>query len=157
MSKPWIILTVAQLDTTKAAAMVDALRTAALRDGQDDPLPEIIVGVTDRIRMEIAAGGRTRLSADPAKLPPSLKSLALRMVVREGQSRINVMGAVPLADEEKEEWRQDIRFLERIAKGEITVEEPDDPEPTPTVQSAVAQPMISGRERQFTRDQQDGI
>lgn len=157
MPKSWITLTVEQLDTAKAAALVDALRTAALRDGQGDPLPEIITAVTARIRMEIAAGGKTILSADPAKVPPSLKSLALRMVLREGQSRLNAVGALPLSEDEKMEWREDIRFLERIAKGEITVEEPDDPESAPSVQSAAAAPAISGRPRTFGRNSQDGI
>jgi hypothetical protein len=155
--KPWITLSVEQLDAAKAAALVRALRTAALGDGQADPLPEIIVSVTDRIRMEIAAGGRTRLSADPAKIPPSLKSLALRVVIREGQQRLNVMNALELSTDDREEWRQDVRLLERIARGEITVEDPDDPEPTPTVQTIIASPMINGRRRGFTRENQDGI
>jgi hypothetical protein len=157
MSEPWIILTLSQLDDAKAAALVDALRTAALREGQADPLPEIIVSVTARIRMEIAGGGRTRLSADPSKIPASLKSLALRFVIREGQQRLNIMGALELSDSDREEWRQDVRLLERIARGEITVESPDDPEPEPTVQAAVALPMITGRRREFTRENQDGI
>lgn len=156
MPVSWITLTVAQLDTAKAAALVDALQSAALGVGQADPLPEIITSVTARIRMEIAAGGRTVLDADASKLPPSLKSLGLRMVLREGQSRLNAAGALPLADDEKEEWRQDVRFLERIAKGEITVEASDNPEATPVVQAAVASPMISARERTYTRDNQDG-
>lgn len=157
MPVSWITLTVAQLDTAKAAALVDALQTAALATGQTDPLPEIIGNVTARIRMEIAAGGRTVLDADATKLPPSLKSLSLRMVLREGQSRLNAAGALPLADDEKEEWRQDVRFLERIAKGEITVEASDNPESSPTVQSKVSRPLISAPDRQFTREHQDGI
>ncbi len=145
MPVPWITLTVAQLDTAKAAALVDALQSAALAVAQADPLPEIITNVTARIRMEIAAGGRTVLDADATKLPPSLKSLGLRMVLREGQSRINAGGALPLADDEKEEWRQDVRFLERIAKGEITVEESTNPEAVPSVQAASPSPMIGLR------------
>jgi len=157
MPVSWITLTVAQLDTAKAAALVDALQTAALAAGQADPLPEIIGNVTARIRMEIAAGGRTVLDADVTKLPPGLKSLGLRMVLREGQSRLNAVGALPLADDEKEEWRQDIRFLERIAKGEITVEASDNPETASSVQPRTARPSISEPARQFTREAQDGI
>ena len=153
----WITLTIAQLDTAKAAALVDALQSAALADGQPDPLPEIIAGVTSRIRAEIAAGGRTVLDADGTKVPPSLKSLALRMVLREGQSRLNAGGAFPLSDDEREEWRQDVRYLERIARGDITVEESTNPESTPTVQAAVPSPKICERERTMTRAAADGI
>ncbi|MFA5263063.1 MAG: hypothetical protein WC378_04505 [Opitutaceae bacterium] len=157
MPTPWITLSVEQLATAKAAALVDALRTAALGDGQDDPLPEILSGVVTRIRAEIAAGGRTRLDVSPTKLPPSLKALALRMALREAQSRVNAGGALPLSDDEKEEWRQDLRYLERIAKGEITVEESDSPETAPTVQASTPSPLITARDRRFTRHDQDGI
>lgn len=153
----WITLTLAQLDTAKAAALVDALQTAALAEGQDDPLPEIIESVTQRIRMEIAAGGRTVLAADATTLPPSLKSVGLRMVLREGQSRLNAAGALPLSDDEVREEKNDLRLLERIADGKITVEASDAPETTPTVQSKTSTPLITAREKQWGRSQQDGI
>lgn len=152
----WLTLTPDLLDTAKAAALVDALRTAALRESQPDPIPGIITAVTARIRMEISGGGRTRLDVDPTKVPPSLQSLALRMVLREAQSRLNAVGALPLSDDEREEWKMDVRFLERIAKGEITVEDSGNPEPTSTVQAAVASPMISARPRTAGRTAQDG-
>lgn len=153
----WITLTLANLDTAKAAALVDALQTAALAAGQSDPLPEIIVNVTNRIRMEIAAGGRTILDEDTTRLPPSLKSLALRMVLREGQSRLNAAGALPLSEDERLEWRSDERLLERIARGEITVEASDNPESTPAVQAATPGPRITEKDRVFTREDAEGI
>ncbi|MDR1279342.1 MAG: hypothetical protein LBK99_00780 [Opitutaceae bacterium] len=157
MPTPWITITPAMLDTAKAAAFVSALGTAALGEDQQNPLPEIIASVTDRIRMEIAAGGRTTLSATRSKIPPSLKSLALRFIIREGLQRINIMDALKPSEDDGEAIRQDIRFLERIARGEITVEAPDDPEPAPTVQATVTVPLISARPRHFTRHQQDGV
>ena len=153
----WLSITSTDLVTAKAAALVDALRTAALADSQGDPLPEIIANVVARIRSEIAAGGRTTLDTAATKLPPSLKSLASRMVLREAQSRLNAAGALPLSDDEREEWRQDVRYLERIAKGEIAVETSDTPESTPTVQPTVGSPRFTPRDRQFTRRSQDGI
>lgn len=145
MSVPWITVFVDDLATAKAAAMVDALRTAALGAGQTDPVPDIIENATNRIRMEIAAGGKTVLDVNGTKLPPSLKSLALRMILREAQSRINAAGAMPLSEDERKEWDQDVRFLERIAKGDITVEASDDPQATPTVQAKTGKPRIRPR------------
>lgn len=153
----WITLTVADLNTAKAAALVSALQTAALGVGQTDPMPEMITDVITRIRQEIAAGGRTVLDADASKIPPSLKRLALRMVLREGQSRLNAMGAAPLSDDERKEWDKDDRYLERIARGDITVETSDNPEATPTVQAKVSTPLICARERQWSASAQDGI
>ena len=153
----WITLTVTDLPVAKVSALVDQLGSAALGTGQANPLPEIIANVTARIRAEIAAGGKTTLDAVATKIPPSLKSLALRMVLREGQSRLNALGALPLADDEKEEWRQDIRYLERIADGDITVEATDNPESSPTVQATTPRPLITPRARNFDRSQTDGV
>lgn len=158
MGTPWTTLTVADLPIGKAAALVAALQSAALGDGQADPMPGIIAGVITRIRGEIAAGGRTVLDLDATKIPPSLKPLALRMALREGQSRINAAGALPLSDDEREEWRQDVRYLERIAKSEVTVEASINPEATPTTQAAAASPMISSTPRgAWDRRAQDGV
>ena len=153
----WLSLLAADLVTAKAAALVDALRTAALGEGQSDPVPGIIDTVVLRIRAEISAGGRTLLDVDPATIPPSLKSLALRMVLREAQSRLNAAGALPLADDEREEWRQDVRYLERIAKGEIAVETTDTPEFTPSVQHGAGVELASSRPRLATRDSLRGL
>lgn len=153
----WISISSFDLVTAKAAALVEQLRDAALEDGQTDPTPEIITEVVARIRMEIAGGGKTTLSADTTRIPPSLKSLALRMVLRQAQSRLNAAGALPLSEDERKEWDKDERLLERIAQGEITVETPDDPEAVPTVQSVSPPPSIRARRRRFTRDAEEGI
>ena len=150
MPTPWTTLTVDMLKDAKAAAMVTALQSAALANEQPDPMPGIITDVVTRIRMEIAAGGKIVMSADAAKIPPSLKRLGLRMVLREGQSRLNALGALPLSEDERTEEKNDLRFLERIAAGDLTVEAPDDPASTPTVQPKVGTPRITARERDKT-------
>lgn len=155
---PWTTLTDASLNTAKAAALVTALRSAALAESQPDPIPEIISDVVARIRMEIEAGGKTVLSADVAKIPPSLKRLGLRMVLREGQSRLNALGGLPLSEDEVREAKEDLRFLERIAdpRGSLTVETPDDPASTPTVQAASPSPLICAAPRVWSAANQDG-
>lgn len=153
----WITLTVTDLPVAKLAALVDQLGSAALGNDQSNPIPEIIVNVTTRIRTEIAAGGRTTLDADATKIPPSLRSLALRMVLRESQSRLNALGALPLSDDERKEWDQDIRYLERIARREIAVEATDNPESSPTVQASALSPAISASPRgRWGHSAQDG-
>lgn len=152
MTTPWITILIDKLQDAKAAAMVDQLRTAALGAGQVDPVPDVIIDVTNRIRQEIAGGGKTVLSADATKIPPSLRRLAMRMIIREAQSRLNVMGALPLSDDERKEWDKDDRYLERIADG-LAVEAPDDPQVSPTVQPRVGTPRITPR----VRDTQDHL
>lgn len=152
----WITITLAHLSTAKAAALVEQLRTAALGAGQSDPVPEIIVDVTNRIRAEVAAGGKTVMDADATRVPPSLKSIASRMVLREAQSRLSVFGGLPLSEDEVREEKNDLRYLERIAAGGITVETSDNPEATPSVQAPIATPQITARDRQWGRCNQEG-
>jgi hypothetical protein len=153
----WTTLTIADLPVGKAAALVAALQSAALGEGQADPMPGICALVVTRIRAEIAAGGCTVLDADATRIPPSLKPLAMRMALREGQSRLNAAGALPLSDDERLEWKEDLRYLERIAEGRITIEASDNPEATPTVQAASPSPLICAAERQWSASAQDGI
>lgn len=158
MPVPWITITLADLSVGKVAALVEQLRTAALGDGQVDPVPEIITNATNRILQEIAAGGRTVLDADATKIPPSLKSLAVRMVLREAQGRLNALGGLPLSEDEVREEKNDLRYLERLSdpKGSLTVEASTNPAAAPTVQAAFPSPMICAPDRSHSRDSQDG-
>lgn len=157
MATEWTTITRDDLIAYKAAAVVDSLESAALGSGQENPIAKIISESIARIRMEISAGGRTVLSAREKTIPPSLMSLACRMALRTGQSRLNAVGAMPLSDDERKEWDKDERLLERIAKGEITIESPTDPASSPEVQTSVVRPSITARSRRFGRDQQEGI
>ena len=153
----WITLSVADLYDAKAAPLIDAAREAVLGDDQTDPIDRAITNVVARIRQEIAAGGRTTLAADTATIPPSLRSLAARMAVRELQSRADALDALPLSDADKEAWRQDVRYLERIASGAITVETSSAPEGSPSVQGGASIEEISSTTRRFTRDRLAGL
>jgi hypothetical protein len=149
----WTNITEADLKDAKVAALVDACRTAALGAGQTDPMPNVIAGVIQRIRDEIKGCARNVLDLDPTKIPAGLKALAARMVVREMQSRLRIQ----LKPDETEEWRQDVRYLERIAKCEVPVAVPDNPETSPTVQSSAPAPAMYTPTRKFSEDGQDGL
>lgn len=149
----WTAITEADLKDAKVAALIEAFKSAALGSGQTNPVPPVIANVVARIRAEIKGCARNRLDADPAKIPADLKSLACRMIVRECQSRLRLA----LKDEEKEEWRQDIRYLERIAACEVPVAEPDNPEDGSTVQSSAPGPKTWSPSRQFSQRAQSGL
>src|ERR1035437_3827250 len=99
----WITITIADLKDAKVSALVEACRTAALGNGQTDPVPNIIANVSARIRAEISGCRRNVLDADTAKIPADLKSLASRMIMREGMSRLQQ----PLTEDERQEQRDD--------------------------------------------------
>jgi hypothetical protein len=148
----WVAITSDDLKVTKVAALVEALQTQALGVGQSDPTSDIIADVVARIRIEIKGNAANKLDSDTTKIPQSLKSLASRMIVREMQSRLQIA----LMDDEKTEQQNDLDFLKRISRGEVPIDEADDPTDG-AVQSTSVSPSISGRNKQFSHCQQDGI
>lgn len=123
MSNRWIPITSEDLRDAKAAALVEALQTGALGEGQDDPTPEITASAIARIRAEIKASPSHQLDAGEDLIPRSLKALATRMILREMQSRLQM----PLTSEEQQQLSQDEQHLSRVARGEVAVEDPDTP------------------------------
>lgn len=149
----WISITPDDLNDTKVAGLVTACRTKALGLGQTDPAPRIIENAVARIRSEIKGCAVNVLDQDAAKIPKDLKPLAMRMIVRELQSRL----LIELKDDEREEWRQDIRYLERIARCEIPVLAPDDPEIVESVHTPSGSPRICSKQRFLTRQKMEGV
>jgi phage gp36-like protein len=149
----WTAITIDDLNDTKLAALVDALRTAALAGGQDDPSDEIIRNVVARIRAEISGCKTNVLDIDPTKIPNDLKSLACRMIIREMQSRLQE----PLNEDERQEKRDDLEYLRRIAKCEVPVAVPDDPETTPEVQQGGGVEVVTKSTILTTREQMSGL
>ena len=148
----WTAIAVDDLKDTKVAALVEACQTAALGSGQDDPTSTIIADVIARIRAEVAACRANSLDRDTTKIPADLKSLACRMIMRQCQSRLQLS----LTEDEREEQRNDLRYLERIAKCEIPVAATDDPI-TDEVQAGAVSPSFTAKTRHFKRTDEDGI
>ncbi len=149
----WITITSTDLNDAKVAALVDALRTAALASGQADPTVEIIAGITAEIRSNIAGCRTNVLDIDATTIPRELKALACRMVVREAQSRLQLELN---ADEKTEQTRDDER-LKAIRSCDLPVEAPDNPQTTPEVQRGGAAELVNTATRKTGRCQLDGL
>jgi hypothetical protein len=148
----WVSITDADLLKTKMAPLMEALRTAAIADGQEDPVDEIRADVIVRVRNKVATCSTNKVDAVTTTIPASLKGLACRMIVREAQSRLQ-MG---LTDDEREEMRVDERELTAVARCELVVEQPEDAVEAP-VQAVQPGPTISGRAKRYGRESQDGV
>jgi len=148
----WTSITVSDLKDAKVAALVEACQTAALGSGQTDPTATIIQDVVTRIRAEVAACRSNQLDADTTTIPADLKSLAARMIMRQCQSRLQIA----LNEDEREEQRNDLRYLERIADCKIPVAATDDPI-TDEVQAGAVSPSLTAKTLYYDRDSQDGI
>lgn len=149
----WKTITVDDLKNTKAATLIERLGEVGLGEDQDDPTGEIIANVTARIRAEIAGCAENTLDSDTSKIPNDLVSLACRMVYKEMAARVRIS----LTQDERDQDRADVRYLERIAACDVPVADPDDPDESPEVSQGASAPYMNDRTQNFSRDKQDGI
>ncbi len=150
----WITIAPEDLADYQAAALVNAARTAALASGQADPFDQVMPDVVARIRAEIRGCKTNRVSLTPDSIPPDLKSTAILLVVEAMQARLP---GVALDEGIKTLIADAKKYLVRIAKCEVPVGLPDDPELVEDIQAVQGTPMITARERNFTPMASDGI
>jgi len=148
----WITITDADLVDHKVAALVNALKTAALADEQGDPTPGLLQAVVDRVRRKVASCPSNRLDADPAKVPAGLKTLTLDLLVFALKNRLEM----ELSDAEKEQLRTHERDLSAIAACREAVEQPDAPVSAP-VEGAGAVDLVHATQLQAGRKQTAGL
>jgi hypothetical protein len=134
-----------------AGAEVDAARSAALAQGQADPVPGIVAQVVREIRSYVATCERNKLG--PAgTIPDELLGCALNRIRFECATRIP--GGALLDDDRRkansDAWAQ----LRDAAACKVTIEQPTDV--SPEVTAAPPAPRWKARRRQFTRRQEDG-
>ena len=123
MSTRWKNITEADILAYQPAPMVDALKTAALAEDQRPPLDDAIQNITAEIRSVIKTAGLA-VDRNETKIPGELLKHAIALVIAYAKPRINQ----PLSDDEKENARKANEWLLAIAKGQIKVAAPDDPE-----------------------------
>jgi phage gp36-like protein len=122
----WITISEDAIRSKLAAVELQALRTAALADGQADPLPEIVARTVDEVRGYIGACERNRLG--PAgTIPAQLESAALAIVRYRLATRLPVRTL--LTEERKEEQRDALTLLRDVAACRYAVEQPDEAGP----------------------------
>lgn len=129
----WVPISIDDLFDGKAAALVEALRSAALDPSQTDPLPRIISNVVAQVRAQVATCPSNRLDADASKVPENLKALTVRLVLWEARSRLAAVGAIlKLTEQDRIDHTDDLALLRRVANCQARVSETNNPEPLPT-------------------------
>ena len=136
----WITIAATDLNDYLVAAQVTALRTAALGSGQTDPFTRVMGDVVARIRAEIQACPRNRVSATALTIPEGLKSYACHLIIEAMQTRIP---RFELSDSQKKQADEARSYLKRIAECKVPVEAPTDPVGEPTVQSGGGISVVS--------------
>lgn len=148
----WISITVEDLEDAKVAAMVDALRTAALQSGQTDPAPRRIQTVVDNIRRKIASCPQNQLDADTTTIPASLLDMAVDLILADLKGRLEI----ELTQDERDALARHTRDLDRIASCQDSVEQPDDAIDA-EVQSTAGTPSVTTDRHLDRRARRSGL
>lgn len=138
--------------TYKVAALVSALRTAALGVGQGDPVEVIKSQVVDVVRRKVAACRTNQVESTPDTVPASLLPIACRMILRAAKDRLEI----ELTDDERKQWDKDDRELDAVASCAMPIDAAAAPV-APSVQQTQPTPTIKARPRRFSGAQQDGV
>lgn len=145
----WIILTEADALSVVNAKLLEAARTKVVASGQPDPLVEKLAQTVGDVRGAVAASGKWVLGAGDT-IPSRLKGTALDLFA------VRILGRLDLevSTVKMDLYKSAERKLEAVRKGTDSIEEAATPsEETPQSYT----PEVSGRERQWGRDAQDGI
>jgi len=150
----WIVITVDDLDDYLVAAQMTAVRTAALKEGQDDPFGAVMPAVVARVRAEIQGNPTNRVSETANSVPPSLKAQTCWLVLAAMQPRIP---ALRLSDDQKDLVADARNYLKRVGKPNgLPIEQPDDVQEN-NMQKAGGVDLASSETRNFTRTKMNGL
>ena len=138
----WLLLTPETLQPKVNGPELGALRAAALRGGQPDPLQEILSEVILEIRGHVAAGGFGLGPADT--LPENLLGAALALIRYRLYTRLP--GARSITDARWHDNEDALMLLRQVARGHFQISE-DTP----------AGPLMTARADWFSREEQEGI
>jgi hypothetical protein len=128
----WIVIQDEDLDDYLVGAQMDALRSAALATGQDNPFDRVMPDVAARIRAEVRACRSNQVSALPNSIPPDLKTYACYLIIEAMTVRLSI--GISLTDDQRTQCSEARKYLRRIADCEIPIAQPTEPEPSDTVQ-----------------------
>lgn len=137
-----------------SGAELEALRAAALSDGQADPIAGAISDVTELVRGYVAACASNTLGA-LATIPERLISAAVDILVVDISAR--AAGTLMDANGVREKAKAAaISLLEQVAICKFAVDVPTTG--TASIEAtATPSPSIVSRTRTFTRDDEEGI
>ncbi len=151
----WVTLTESDvLNSMTVREREDFLKVSTAAE-QPDRLPGILADLVAEIRGYIKSWSQNTLSADPNKIPDSMRGRAL--AVARWRALIT-MGSFDPNEARKAEWESAEKFFRQVAAGDIRPERADDAiVPDVPTKESYPVPKIKGRRRLFTRRTQDGI
>lgn len=116
----WVTITEDDLKAAGHGNIMDRADTVAI--GSVDPITDSISNAIAEVRTAVRAGNR--LDVDTTKIPLSLKSLTVRMIVFALMARIGL----PMSDDQQKQADRDQKRLERLMDRKLQVEPADNPD-----------------------------
>jgi phage gp36-like protein len=146
---PWIPLTAADV---KLSADEKEVILALSEEAGGDPFLSALESAINEVRGYIAAW-RLNTLGQQGLIPDTLKDCTLALA---RYKLLNLPGAGALITEDRRnEYKDAIALCRSVAKGEFSVETPDDAIISTTPAGTVE--VVSAPERRFTRDKLDGL
>lgn len=146
----WVAFTASHVHAGLTEPEVTHYSTKLLVSGQADPLGEIVSQTALEFREAIRSHPDHSLHADPTYLPQG----AIMHASAVARYRLLTRIGDEIGEDRRAEYREAMRYLDKVAKGDRYVEDPDGTEsgksPSPT-------PYITGRDKTYGRTNQDGI
>ena len=155
----WVVITVNDLYPFLVAPQLNALRTAALATGQNDPFTDLLPIQAGRVRDYIVSNPRNRLSATANSVPPGTCVWCLCWLMIEAlQVRIP---SLKLTEDQKKEISNAKNELEKIrravANNQLLIPQPDDPIDNPPQAFGPNAYVVSSETRLATRETLVGL
>jgi hypothetical protein len=115
---------------------VEIYRTSA--NWTEDPIKRLLTRSVGVARGYLKANGRVRMSPDAVSLPESCISPAMDYLAFDILKRLGVK----ISDDRRDARRQAIAFFEKIASGEMSVEDYGESEDKPRISIGVKPPIL---------------
>ena len=115
---------------------VEIYRTSA--NWTEDPIKRLLARSVSVARGYLKANGRVKMSPDAEALPESCISPAMDYLAFDILKRLGVK----ISDDRRDARRQAIAFFEKIASGEMSVEDYGESEDKPRISIGVKPPIL---------------
>jgi hypothetical protein len=144
----WIAVTENDVLTVLSGPELAAFRSAALKQGQSDPLQPTIDTVTALVRSFVAAHPHNQLGAGNT-VPERLKAATLDIIAVRLGGRL---GKAP-SEARQQACEQAMKLLEQTARGELSLETPIE---ASAETGGFSTPRLTARAREYGRQAEEG-
>lgn len=155
-TRAWVTVDATDLDTYLTGLKTDALRTAALAEGQTDPFPEAMADVVNRMRNKIKSRLNNRVSATANSIPPELKTAACWLILEVMNARVGLSRSIALTEDQKALIKKYEKDLEDVVSGDFVISLPPDPEGS-DIQTGGNARVITSSTRRVTQRTMNGL